>query len=72
MNLGLPCSIYARTEYNLWDQMHTSFSVQDEQDVFQVRLLPYFLSSVFHMRHYFLFNVDALYAMLNIDRCSSH
>lgn len=72
MTLGLPCSIYAWTEYNLCDQIHTSFSVQDEQDVFQVRLLPSFLSLVFHMRHCFLFDADALYAALNIDWCSSH
>lgn len=72
MTLGLPFAIYSWTEYNLCDQIHTSHSVQDERDVFQVRLLPSFLSLVLHMRYYFLFDADALYVALNIDWCSSH
>jgi len=67
MTLGLSCFIYTWTEYNLCDQIHTSLSVQDEQDVFVVRLLPSFSSLVFHTRNYFLFD-----SVLNIVWCSWH
>lgn len=70
VTLDLLCSTYAWTEYNLCDQNCTAFSVQQEQDAFQARQLPSFLSLVFHVRHYFLFEADTLYALLNIDCCS--
>lgn len=70
VTLDLLCSTYAWTEYNLCDQICTAFSVQQEQDAFQARQLPSFLSLVFHVRHYFLFEADTLYALLNIDCCS--
>lgn len=59
---------------SICNQIHNLFSAQEEQGAFQARYLPSFLSSVFHMRHYFLFDTDALYAVLFVclfDCCSS-